>query len=93
MQNVPELNFRIETFYASAFKILKVLNLLFQDLKLNLLNIGLVEDLGYFLFWFARSLDFAFSNNYCDYYLRENPNLLKRFFNDLELNDLDKILH
>ena len=89
---MPRITLPLDVFYNNRIKILRILHLLYQEIKINKLLHNFLGDMGYFLYCFAKYINNDLGIIYCDFYVRDNIQILNRFRNDAKLKKLDLLL-
>ena len=88
----PKVTLPLDLFYHNRVKIFRILHLLYQEVKVNKLHQKETADLAYLLFCFAKYINHDLGNVYCDYYLRENFDVLERYKSDARLAKMDDMI-
>ncbi|KAL4431853.1 hypothetical protein ABPG74_012665 [Tetrahymena malaccensis] len=88
-----KIEVNVDKFYEQRIRILRILNLLYQDMKIQTIYKEYRENLAYFLYCYCTYLDFEYSSSYQDYYVREFPQILIRYQTDVRLQQLQIQFH
>lgn len=90
---LPKIGLSIDSFKQGKVRLFKFLHLLYEDLKLNSMRNTSKDELGFFLYVYARQLMLPQSWNYCDYYSRDNPDYPYMYSSNPSLQIVDSIGH